>query len=101
MEEITPFLMDRLPGLGEGFYLFSWSATQDVPRKMGEISHVEVYRAPVQFSFNAYVVEAMGFIASVKRRKAVWIDGVDVNKDKDGFPTYKVRGGTCFVVEGQ
>ena len=99
-EEIVPFLMDYLPGLGGGFYLFSWSATQDEPSKIGELgSRLQLYRTPVHFGFSGYVVEAMGFIASLKGRRGIWVNGVTVERKPGNFPSYKVDGGACFVVE--
>jgi len=100
-EEIVPLLLDYLPGLGEGFYLFSWAPFHDEPKKVGTLggdAGVDVYKVPVRFGFKAYVVEAMGFISSLKRRRGIWVDGIEVKREQSGFPAYTVRGGTCFVV---
>ncbi len=99
-EEILPLLMDYLPWVGAGFYLFSWSATQDVPIKAGELgSRVRVYKVPVHFGFNSYVVETMGFISSFKNRRGIWINGITVQRIPGKLPSYRVDGGACFMVE--
>jgi hypothetical protein len=99
-EEIVPFLLDYLPGLGEGFYLFSWAPSHGAPKKVGSIGGIDVYRVPVSFGFNAYVVEAIGFVSSLANKRGIWVDNVEIVRKDNFFPAYKVMGGSCFAVEG-
>ena len=98
-EEIIPFLLDYLPGMKKGFYLFSWSTSHGDPKKVGGLVGAEVYRVPVGFSFNAYVVETMGFLSSLSERGGLWVDSVAIERQPGSFPSYKVRGEACFVLE--
>ena len=99
-EEIIPFLLDYLPGLGRDFYLFSFTPSHDEPQRIGKLSHkIEVYKVPLSFSFNAYVVEAMGFVSSLKKRKGIWVESISVTRKEGTFPSYMVEGGSCFVME--
>ncbi len=101
-EEITPFLLDNLAGLKNGFYLFSWSPSQGKPKKVGQLSPgEEIFKVPISFGFDAYVVEAMGFISSLSRKKGLWVDTVEAKRKKEGFPSYRVSGGACFLVESE